>query len=297
MPTTLAILLARIRLPALAALLGLVLTARFIPGVPGGWPWLTVGGLVLVLVRAGTVRREPVPVRPPVTGEWRALNSPASRVPSHGVQAYGQGYAIDLVYDLPGDPAAGGRPGFAWRPLARRPQEYPGFGQPVFAPADGTVVRVHDRERDHRSRTSPLGLAYVFTVELLRELFGPSRVIGNHVVIDMGGGVYAALAHLRRGSVRVVPGQRVRGGDPIAECGNSGNTTEPHLHFQVMDRPGVAFAAGLPLQFTTPDGRPMDTPRNGARFLAGQPDDRLAVGRVGERSDARDSVPADHRIG
>lgn len=71
-------------------------------------------------------------------------------------------------------------------------------------------MRVHDRERDHWSRTSPLGLLYILTVELLRELTGPSRVVGNHVIIDIGDGVYAVLAYLRRRSVRVAAGQRPR---------------------------------------------------------------------------------------
>jgi murein DD-endopeptidase MepM/ murein hydrolase activator NlpD len=78
----------------------------------------------------------------------------------------------------------------------------------------------------------------------LRELTGPSRVLGNHVVLDLGDGVYAVLAHLRHGSLRVAKGQRVRAGQQVAECGNSGNSTEPHLHFQLMDHRSVLFAAG-----------------------------------------------------
>jgi murein DD-endopeptidase MepM/ murein hydrolase activator NlpD len=270
MPTSMAIFLSRIRLPAVALFLGLSIANRFWPVLPGGWyGWLAGLALVAVLLRAGTLRREPVAVRPPVGGPWRALNSPATRVPSHGIQGYGQAYAIDLVYD-PAD-AARARPRFAWWPPARRPQDFPSFGQPVYAPADGVVLRVHDRERDHWSRTSPLGLLYLLTVELLRELTGPSRVVGNHVIIDLGGGCYAVLAHLRRRSIRVTAGQHVRAGDQIAECGNSGNATEPHLHFQLMDHPVIAVAAGLPFRFTTASGAPTDTPPNGERLHAPHP--------------------------
>ena len=270
MPESMAIFLSRIRLPAVALFLGLSIANRFFPVLPGGWPaWLAGLALIAVLLRAGTLRREPVAVRPPVTGPWRALNSPATRVPSHGIQGYGQAHAIDLVLD-PADPAHP-RPRFAWRPPARRPQDFPGFGQPVYAPADGVVVRVHDRERDHWSRTSPLGLLYLFTVELLRELTGPRRVVGNHVVIDLGDGVYAVLAHLRRPSIRVTAGQHVRAGDQVAECGNSGNATEPHLHFQLMDHPAIAVAAGVPFRFTAADGTPLDTPPNGQRLYAPRP--------------------------
>jgi hypothetical protein len=49
----------------------------------------------------------------------------------------------------------------------------------------------------------------------VRELLGPGRILGNHVVLDLGGGVYAVLSHLRRGSVRVRPGDRVATGLPL----------------------------------------------------------------------------------
>ena len=63
-------------------------------------------------------------------------------------------------------------------------------------------------------------------------------------------------------------------GEQVAECGNSGNSTEPHLHMQLMDRPGVLFAAGLPFRFdeTRIDGELRDgVPRGGKRFVAGPP--------------------------
>ena len=99
-------------------------------------------------------------------------------------------------------------------------------------------------------------MAYLLA-EGVRELFGPRMILGNHVILDRGDGVYAVLAHLRRGSVRVRKGQSVRAGDLLAECGNSGNSTEPHLHFQLMDHPNPLFAAGLPVRFErfTVDGR------------------------------------------
>ena len=84
-------------------------------------------------------------------------------------------------------------------------------------------------------------------------------------------GVYAALAHLRRGSVRVRPGDRVAAGQPLAECGNSGNSSEPHLHFQLMDHPSVLLAAGLPLRFAAyrvGDADRAGVPRNLEPFTA-----------------------------
>jgi murein DD-endopeptidase MepM/ murein hydrolase activator NlpD len=220
---------------------------------------------VVLLYAPGAVpaagRRAAIDVRPPVAGRWTALNSPASRTPSHGTHAYAQTYAIDLIHEP--DPARP-RTGLAGWPLARRPAAFPGFGQPVLAPADGTVVRVSDWQRDHWSRTSWLALAYLLVAEAtVRELTGPGRVLGNHIVIDLGDGAYALLAHLRRRSALVTAGQRVRAGQPLAACGNSGNSTEPHVHFQLMDRPGVLLGAGLPFGFGG-----AGVPRNGQPLLA-----------------------------
>ena len=91
------------------------------------------------------------------------------------------------------------------------------------------------------------------------------RMLGNHVVLEIGPQTYVAVAHLRRGSVRVEVGDRVRAGEVIGACGNSGNTSEPHVHVQVMDRPLIGFAAGLPMTFTDAaddDGEPLTMPAN-----------------------------------
>lgn len=266
MTETLAVVLARTRTMVVVVIVGLILADARWTLLP--WPFLVtwLAGLVLIITvqRVGTLHRAPIALRLPVAGRWVAYNSPATRVPSHGVQSYGQGYAIDLV----ADPECGSRPGFGVLPVARPPRDYPGYGLPVHAPSSGTVARVHDRERDHLSRTSPLGIAYMFTVELLRELLGPSRVLGNHVIIERDDGSYVVLAHLRRGSTRVRTGQHVTSGDPIAQCGNSGNSSEPHLHLHVMDHRRPHLAAGIPFRLVDADGAPVRTPVNGAHVAA-----------------------------
>ncbi len=253
-------LAARIRVPLLFAIMAVLLTQPW-TGLRLPW-WAAILALVGALALygwIGRVRAEPVPVRPPVHGSWRAVNSPATRVPSHGIHAYGQTYAIDLVYQPPGSPPTR----LSWLPLARRAKDFPGLGQPVFAAAPGRVVRVRQGLRDHWSRTSVAGLLYLLAESIVRELLGAGRVVGNHIVIDMGDHRYAMYAHLQRHSAMVRPGDRVAAGQQIARCGNSGNSTEPHLHFQIMDRSRPTFAAGLPFEF---DGAP--PPRTG-ELLAG----------------------------
>lgn len=201
--------------------------------------------------------RPPVALAAPVAGRWLALNGPAGKVPSHGTHSHAQSYAIDLLYDPDGTDATRAMK-FAWLwPLLRRPESYPGFGRPLLAPADAVVVEVVDGRRDHLARMSPPSIAAMYLEGFVRSLGHPGHLLGNHLVLDLGDGVYAAYAHLRRGSPLVAAGDRVSAGQPLAECGNSGNSSVPHLHYQLMDGPDVLTARGLPFswEYTDDDGR------------------------------------------
>jgi hypothetical protein len=232
----------------------------FVAGLVLGAPPLVNTVVIVVFVmalalyaRLGTPAGPTVDLTRPVDGRWVALNSPTTRVPSHMLHAWAQTYAVDLVCD-PGDDS---RPGMSWRPVFRPPTDFPGFGRPVRAPLAGEVVRASSGWRDHRSRTSPLGLAYLL-LEGVRELVGPAGILGNHIVIRGDDGTCVVLAHLRRRSLRVGRGDRVVAGQVVAECGNSGNSSEPHLHLQAMDRSSVWIASALPIRI---DGS--DPPPNG----------------------------------
>ena len=73
---------------------------------------------------------------------------------------------------------------------------------------------------------------------------------GNHVIIELPGArAFVALAHLRRGSVDVRVGETIQLGARIGACGNSGNSTEPHVHLQVMDAVNPGLAQGVPFVF------------------------------------------------
>ena len=191
---------------------------------------------------------EPVVLELPFRGRWLTQNSPARRVPSHGTDLFGVTYAIDFV-------AVDGRGRSAprtWRSFltTEPPDLFRGFGLPILAPAGGVVVDVHDGEADHEARRSqPTLLGYAFT-QTSRVRQGIGAIAGNHVVIALSpSGPYVGVVHLRRGSVRVVPGEQVRAGDQVGECGNSGNSTEPHVHVQATDSVDWPVARGLPLAF------------------------------------------------
>lgn len=207
--------------------------------------------------------RPPVEVEPPVTGRWSALNSPADKVPSHGTHNLGQTYAIDITAE-PDDPDRG-RPGFAWLwPVARRNRAFPAFGAPLHAVADATVVHAEDDQRDHLSRNSLPALVYFLLIEGVgRILGGTRRIVGNHIVLDLGEGTYAVYAHVQRGSLAVRAGDEVVAGQRLGNCGNSGNSTEPHVHFQLMDGPDLNTARGVPFRW-----RGIGVPANREVFTA-----------------------------
>ncbi|WP_405615771.1 M23 family metallopeptidase [Streptomyces sp. NBC_01511] len=235
--------------------------------------FVTLGRLSAAALKR--TERAPVEVAAPVSGRWLAHNSPADKVPSHGLHGYGQTYAIDIL----AAPDPDTRPPFAklW-PLARGNSAYPAFGAPVLAVADATVVRVLNGRRDHLTRTSIPALVWMMLIEgMVREATGPSWILGNHVILDLGDGTYAAYAHLKQGSVTVAVGDTVRTGQRIADCGNTGNSTEPHLHFQLMDGPDLDTARGIPFTW-----RGVGVPANGESFTpeeeatpAGRPDRQL----------------------
>jgi murein DD-endopeptidase MepM/ murein hydrolase activator NlpD len=106
------------------------------------------------------------------------------------------------------------------------------FGKPVLAVADARVVAAVDRFPDQvPNHPNPV------TIE---------EADGNYVILALGRGRYAFYAHLKSGTVRVEQGDRVHRAQQIGELGNSGSSTGPHLHFQIMNAPSALASDGLP---------------------------------------------------
>jgi hypothetical protein len=126
----------------------------------------------------------------------------------------GQSYALDIVR-LNG---LGRGSGFS----AGHLDGYPIFSDPVFSPCHGTVTRAVD------------GLP-----DLIPPATDPVNLAGNHVILLRPDGLKVLLAHLKNGSVAVTNGQTVAPGQLLGRIGNSGNTSQPHLHIHV-ERGGTA---------------------------------------------------------
>ena len=194
---------------------------------------------------SGLIPEEGVIGRIPFDGQWLTEISPTRRVPSHGTDLFATTYALDfLAVDDDGRtaPKRSLRTVFA----TESPELFYAFGRPLYSPVAGTVVSAHDGEPDHEARRSMLTLIPYGLSQPRRIRRGLTAILGNHVIIQVTGSpYYVGLVHLQRGSVQVSPGERLRAGDQIGRCGNSGNSTQPHLHIQAMDSPDAYAAKGV----------------------------------------------------
>jgi hypothetical protein len=173
-----------------------------------GWVFLAIECARAIVPRT---RLSAVTIGPPFRGEWFVMQGGASALVNHHYPIPEQSDALDLVMLKEGRPVHGD---------SSRLESYAAYGQPLFAPADGRVTRVLNNRPD-----VAIGQTDV------------ERIVGNHIIIEVGQGKYVLMAHLKKGSVVVSEGDKVRRGQPVAACGNSGNTSEPHLHLQVQNAP------------------------------------------------------------
>lgn len=162
-------------------------------------------------------------LRLPFSGDWYVFWGGRTLEQNYHAVDAGQRFAYDFVKRVDGSSHRGD---------GSRLEDYHCWNEPILAPAAGTVVEAVDGLPDQAIGTTD-----------------PTAPAGNHVVLDLGQGEYALLAHLRQDSVTVAKGDRVEPGETLGRCGNSGNTGEPHLHFHLQDAPVFGQGAGLPAFF------------------------------------------------
>lgn len=189
----------------------------------------------------------------PVRGVWITPNSPATKIPSHGTTSFGEAYAIDFVMINEDDKLRKPyRSNFFRYVLRGVPlHDFYGWGQTVYSPINGQVIAVVN-DIEERSKVNPFtDLQYMreATKEYVNNNNKPEIVAGNYVLIRLNETLYALLAHLVKGSIRVLPGQTIEQNQPIGQLGHSGNSTMPHLHMQFMDHFDFSIAQGIPFVF------------------------------------------------
>ena len=190
---------------------------------------------------------EAVPVSPnrspvvvigsPLRGEnWVAANGPSNTsqhrrafIPVNGRAYISQRFAIDWVEE--------NADGKTYQGDSTDNKNYRAYGAEIHAVADGVVTQTKDGIPQNVPNEKPV-------VPITLETVG-----GNHVIVDIGNGLYAFYAHMQSGSVRVKVGERVKRGQVLGLLGNSGNSSEPHLHFHICSANSELACEGLPYAF------------------------------------------------
>lgn len=163
------------------------------------------------------------PLRLPFQGDWYVFWGGRTKEDNYHVVAPDQRFAYDFLILKDGKSHTGDSTAL---------EQYHCFGQPILAPGAGTVAVAVDGLPDNKPG-----------------VMDPAHPPGNHVVLDHGNSEFSFLAHLKQGSLAVKKGDAVKPGDRIGLCGNSGNTTEPHLHYHLQTTDRFANGEGLPAQF------------------------------------------------
>jgi Peptidase family M23 len=177
----------------------------------------------------------------------------------------GHRWAIPEEFAL--DIAKIGESGLSHKGDGTRFNDYYAYGADVLAAANGRVTSVaNDQPEDPSAMQRPNESQEAYFARLQKEQAerlakGLTAIAGNYVMIDHGKNEYSLYAHLQPGSVRVHVGDQVKTGDVLGKLGSSGNSTEPHLHFHVCDKPDPLMCAGIPVNFSNITIQWADLPR------------------------------------
>lgn len=195
------------------------------------WAWNERGEVVYLRVRAtpqpastgNEDYRTKTELDLPFEGEWYVFWGGREAHRNYHVQARTQRFAYDFVVLRDGASHAGD---------GSANEDYHCYGRPILAPAPGRVATVVDTVPDN-----------------VPGEMNDQAPPGNHVVLGHGNGEHSLLAHLKHGSAAVEEGERVERGQPLGACGNSGRSSEPHLHYHLQSTPTFGEGVGLPAPF------------------------------------------------
>lgn len=160
----------------------------------------------------------------PFKGEWTVFWGGDTEAQNYHVESKAQRGAFDIVMR--------NKQGSSHKGEGSRNEDYYCFGQPLLAPCAAEVVLVVDGIKDN-----------------VPGVLNPVYVPGNTVVLKTAAGEYLFFAHFKQYSTKVKPHQQVKAGEVLGLCGNSGNSSEPHLHFHLQDAEEITEATGIKCYF------------------------------------------------
>ena len=185
----------------------------------------------------------PIVIAPPLRGPgWIAADA-ANNGPDaahrravlldNGKAYIAQRYAIDWVkYRVINGEAV------TWSGPEDKNTSYFCYDAPIYSVAAGKVAEAVDGIPENIPHSGKVAIDVNF-----------GNAAGNHVVVDIGYGLYALYAHMRPGSLAVKAGDIVKAGQLLGRVGNSGNSTEPHLHMHIDNEPSFLAGQGVPYEF------------------------------------------------
>ncbi len=162
-------------------------------------------------------------LRLPFNGNWTVFWGGRTLKENYHAVSEGQRFADDILMMKDGVSHSGD---------GGKNDDYYCFGQPIVSPAVGLVASVVDGVADN-----------------VPGKMNPEQTCGNHIVLDLGNQEYLFMAHFQNGTIKVKAGDRVTQGQILGRCGNSGNSSEPHLHIHLQNTPIFGSGKGMPLQF------------------------------------------------
>ena len=189
----------------------------------------------------------------PLRGTWISPNTPGKKIPSHGIDKYGETYAYDFVgvdentrinkfykvsvlkYIISGVPL----------------NKCYGWGSEIYAPFDGEIVKIEDGVIERNPVILKNDLKYMREITR-RFVHGDAEyreLSGNYIILKYSEKVFAMFAHIKINSILVKIGDKVKVGQLLGRVGHSGNSTAPHLHFQIMDNIDPKESKGIPCSF------------------------------------------------
>ncbi|CAF0746715.1 unnamed protein product [Didymodactylos carnosus] len=163
---------------------------------------------------------------PPIEQDWQVIWGGTNALINHHYDYDNQRYAYDLIITHNGSSFEGD---------PQQNESYYAYCKPVVAPANGIVVKVVSDIKDNK------------VVGKMNE----KHPAGNYVVIRHADKEYSMLGHFRKSSITVKVDDQVQRGQKLGACGNSGNSSEPHIHFQVMDEADWSRSTSLPVRFAS----------------------------------------------
>lgn len=156
----------------------------------------------------------------PFNGEWFVFWGGDTKEQNYHVSSASQRHAFDIVI--------ADSSGKTYRTNGKTNEDYYAFGQPIISPCDAEVKAVIEGVPDN-----------------IPGIMNPDKLTGNSIVLKTANDEYLLLAHLKMNSVKAKPGDKVKKSQLLGLCGNSGNSSEPHLHFHIQNRDKIEGATGF----------------------------------------------------